>query len=401
MSDKCCSNSNPEAANAAAPPPASASASSCCGGDVKPSVPAPAVTSCCGPTATSTGSESGCCDTGGSRVDYLLWGSLVPVAILYGHYLLAPQTAQFATWYHTLSHSVFELINTMWWGVVLGVVMLAVLAKVPREFVMSVLGTDRGAKSIVRAAAAGVLLDLCNHGILMVGAKLYERGASLGQVMAFLIASPWNSLSLTLVLVALIGLPWTLAFIVLSMLIALVTGVLFNHLVDKGVLPKNPNTHDLPADFQFWAQAKSQLRATRFDLAFIKSSIIAGIKDSQMVMRWLLFGVLLAALVRALVPPDWYAAYLGPSLVGLMITVLAATVIEVCSEGSTPLAADILTRAGAPGNSFAFLMAGAATDYTEVMVMRDATKSWKCALFLPLLTVPQVMLIAWVMNAFA
>ena len=35
----------------------------------------------------------------------------------------------------------------------------------------------------------------------MVGAKLYERGASIGQVMAFLIASPWNSFSLTLTLV--------------------------------------------------------------------------------------------------------------------------------------------------------------------------------------------------------
>ena len=30
----------------------------------------------------------------------------------------------------------------------------------------------------------------------------YERGATIGQVMAFLIASPWNSFSLTLILIA-------------------------------------------------------------------------------------------------------------------------------------------------------------------------------------------------------
>jgi len=84
---------------------------------------------------------------------------------------------------------------------------------------------------ILRATAAGVLLDLCSHGILMVGAKLYERGAGIGQIMAFLIASPWNSFSLTLILISLIGIPWTFGFIALSMIIAIVVGLIFNRLV--------------------------------------------------------------------------------------------------------------------------------------------------------------------------
>ena len=86
---------------------------------------------------------------------------------------------------------------------------------------------------------------------------------------------------------------------------------------------------------------------------------------------------------------------------GLGITLLVATILEVCSEGSTPIAADILTRAGAPGNSFAFLMGGVATDYTEIMVLRDTTKSLKMALFLPLVTVPQVLLLGWIINIVA
>ena len=97
-------------------------------------------------------------------------------------------------------------------------------------------------------------------------------------------------------------------------------------------------------------------------------------------------------------PLDTYQAFSGPTLAGLFLTLLAATVIEVCSEGSTPIAADILSRAAAPGNGFTFLMAGISTDYTEVMVIRDTTKSWKIALFLPLITLPQVLLIGWVLN---
>ena len=62
------------------------------------------------------------------------------------------------------------------------------------------------------------------------------------------------------------------------------------------------------------------------------------------------------------------------------------------------IAADILSRAGAPGNSFAFLMGGVATDYTEIMILRDTTKSWRIALFLPLITLPQIILLGWLIN---
>lgn len=335
------------------------------------------------------------------RFDYLLWGSLLATAILYVHYGLFSESAQFSTWYEILSSSVYELMNTIWWGILIGIIMVAVLSKIPREFVISILGTHSGLNGIVRATAAGVLLDLCSHGILMVGAKLYERGASIGQIMAFLIASPWNSFSLTLILIALIGLPWTLSFIALSMAIATVVGLLFDKLVGRGVLPDNPQQVDLPVDFKFWKSAKAGIASTQFTPMFFKTMIVDGIKESRMVVRWILFGVLLAGLVRAFVSPDQFGTFFGPTIAGLGLTVLVATILEVCSEGSTPIAADLLTRAKAPGNSFAFLMTGVSTDYTEIMVLKDTTKSLKIALFLPLLTVPQVLLVAWLMNLFS
>ena len=125
-----------------------------------------------------------------------------------------------------------------------------------------------------------------------------------------------------------------------------------------------------------------------------------GFAGSRVVIRWSLFGLVLAGLIRALVPEDAFATWFGATMGGLWLTLLATTVIEVCSEGSTPIAADLMNRAGAPGNSFTFLMAGVATDYTEVMSIRDTTQSWKIALFLPLITVPQIMLIGAVLNQF-
>jgi uncharacterized membrane protein YraQ (UPF0718 family) len=251
---------------------------------------------------------------------------------------------------------------------------------------------------LFRATLAGVFLDLCSHGILAVGMKLYERGASAGQVMAFLLASPWNSLSLTLILFGLIGVPWTLMFILLSLVIGIITGAIFDRLVRRGTLPANPWQDELgerqPLP-ELWREFRQSIRVS---LSGTGDILKEGLEGSRVVIRWALFGLILAGAIRALVPEEAFAAWFGATMAGLWLTLLATTIIEVCSEGSTPIAADLMNRAGAPGNSFTFLMAGVATDYTEVMSIRDTTRSWKIALFLPLITVPQVMVIGYLLN---
>ena len=211
--------------------------------------------------------------------------------------------------------------------------------------------------------------------------------------MAFLIASPWNSFSLTLILWALIGWKWTLLFIFLSMLIGVVTGVIVNLLVRKGVLPDNPakqgNSDEPVVGF------KEALLRIEWRWSLALDILWQGAKSSRMVLRWVFVGVLMAALIRAFVPLEVFQSFFGATALGLSMTVVAATIIEVCSEGSTPIAADLFHRAAAPGNSFTFLMVGVSTDYTEIMSLRDTTGLWKLALALPLITLPQILTIGW------
>ena len=339
------------------------------------------------------------------RPDFLLWISATLVLLSYlGHMFLNGQPS-LPEWFVVITSGIYELINTMWWGLAMAVVFVGLLDRIPRDLVMSALGQGGTVKGIVRATFAGVMLDLCSHGILMVGTKLYERGASLGQLMAFLIASPWNSLSLTIILITLItliGWGWTLAFVALSMVIGIITGIIFDRLVSAKVLPANPNAaveQNAPTtNTPIAPQIIALLKQADYSPKAIGNLLWDGLKDSRMVFRWLLFGLLLATSIRAFVPTDTYQTLFGPTVAGLFLTLVVATIIEVCSEGSTPIAADILTRAAAPGNGFTFLMAGVATDYTEVMVIRDTTKSWKIALFLPLLTLPQVLLVGYLLN---
>ena len=352
--------------------------------------------SCCAPKKEES-SEDNCCAPAPNKIDWLLWGSAIGVLVFYG---LSYTGMDHEHWLGSFSHSVRDLMHVMWWGLVLGILMVGLLSQIPKDFVLSVLGKGGTKTGLLRATFAGVFLDLCSHGILMVGMELRRKGASLGQVMAFLIASPWNSLSLTLIMIALIGLPWTLAFIALSMLIGLCAGWIFDRLEENGTLPSNPNQPELTENFQFWPEAKRQLSGVEWNAQLATRIAKGGMNGARIILKWLLFGVLLASAIRAFVSLEDFQTYFGPTLFGLIATLVAATIIEVCSEGSTPIAADLMTRAHAPGNSFVFLMGGVATDYTEILVIKETTKSWKTALFLPLLTLPQVFVVAWLLNSF-
>lgn len=330
----------------------------------------------------------------------MLWVSGIIVLACYLLHLFWGQSAGLPQWLEVMSEGIYELVNRMWWGIVAAVVFVGVLERIPRELVMSALGAGGTVQGILRATFAGVLLDLCSHGILMVGTKLYERGASIGQVMAFLIASPWNSLSLTIILMALIGVGWTLSFILLSMAVGVATGIIFDRLVARGKLPASHYQLDEVSPQPLLPGILRVIKGGDYSPKGVAALLWDGLRDSRMVFRWLFFGLVLATAIRAFVPMDTYQTLFGPTVAGLFLTLFFATIIEVCSEGSTPIAADLVTRAAAPGNGFTFLMAGIATDYTEVMVVKDTTRSWKIALFLPLISLPQVLIIGWILNSF-
>jgi len=337
-------------------------------------------------------------ESAGRHIDWLLSSTLGIIAVSYLGHLAIPGILYLLPGLAAFGESVFTLMNTMAWGIAVGIIFFGLLGRVPREIVIAALGQADGVKGIFRAMLAGVLLDLCSHGILMIGARLYERGASVGQVMAFLIASPWNSVSLTLILWALVGFRWMLAFLLLSMVIAMISGVLFEHLVKRGNLPANPHRFELPEDFHLLSELKALIRNANLHPRAIFQMLLEGLKGSRVVLRWVFLGVTIASLIRTAVPLEHFQTYFGATLAGLGLTLVAATVIEVCSEGTVPIAADLLTRANAPGNSFAFLMTGVSTDYTEIMVLKETTASWSIPLLLPAVTVPQVVALALVMN---
>lgn len=306
-------------------------------------------------------------------------------------------------------HSAFTSFRTtinmylemIFWPIVIGFLLGGVIDYyVPKEYISKHLARTKK-RTILYSVGLGFLMSACSHGILALSIELHKKGASGPAVVSFLLASPWANLPITLLLIGFFGVIKGFVIIISSLLIALITGYIFQILDRHHLIERNIHTVSVKEDFSIRRDLLDRFRRYQFTSKNLMNDFRGVLKGSvalmDMVLWWLVIGILLAGIVSAFVPSHIFHQYFGPSLTGLFFTLLAATVFEVCSEGTSPLAFEIYKQTGAFGNAFAFLMGGVVTDYTEVGLiwMRLGKKT---ALWMLAITIPQVILLGWMLN---
>lgn len=310
---------------------------------------------------------------------------------IFGIIFLAVLALSFLEPFAALNASLLQYLGIIWWAVLLGLALGGVIDYfVPEGFIVRTLGNQRKS-TLIYAVIAGFLMSACSHGILAISMQLYKKGASTAAVITFLMASPWANLPMTVLLFGFFG--WkAVYFVVGAMAIAFVTGYAFMVLDRLNLIEPSP-TH-AAADNVSWD------RIRQFDAAESVKGVAAGaISLANMVLWWIIIGVLAAALIGAYVPAHWFMEYLGPDFLGMTMTLLFATILEVCSEGTSPIAFEIFNKTGVLGNPFVFLMAGVATDYTEIGIIWSNIGK-RTAIWLPVVTIPQIVLVGYLLNLY-
>ncbi len=296
----------------------------------------------------------------------------------------------------------FHYLRSIWWAVALGLLLGGAIDHyVPREYISKILAR-KSPLTILNAVCLGFLMSACSHGILALSIQLHKKGASNPAVVSFLLASPWANFAVTMMLLSLFGLKG-IVIIIAAVLIAINTGFIFMFLERKGLIEKNKNIVQVSQDYSIIRDFRMRLANYKFNKNSVASDFRGIIKGafelSEMVLWWIILGVFIASLAGAYIPVHFFHKFMGPTLLGLTVTLILATVIEVCSEGSSPLAFEIYRQTGALGNSFVFLMSGVVTDYTEIGLLWSNVGR-RVALWMPVVTVPQVIAAGYIANIF-
>ncbi len=213
----------------------------------------------------------------------------------------------------------------------------------------------RGFWPILKASAVGVPLPLCSCGVIPVAASLRRHGASKGATTAFLMATPQDGVDSILVTFSLLG-P---VFAIFRPVAALVSGVIGGSLVsifahDDAVYKPDEDEED---DSQ--KSRNPILRMLKYGFVTL----------SEDIGKSLLIGLVIAALISAFVPGDYFAKYIPPGLGQMLVMMLAGIPVYVCATASVPIAFSLILAGISPGAALVFLMTGPATNAATLLTI--------------------------------
>ena len=223
----------------------------------------------------------------------------------------------------------------------------------PDGKISSLLGKN-STSSVFNAAFLGIPLPLCSCGVIPTGVSFYKNGASKGSAVSFLISTPQTGVDSILVTYSLLGLP----FAIIRPIVAFFTGIA-GGLMTNFALRSEPANESAPMANN--TDSKKNVFYRIFKYAFV--DFLADIA------KWIVIGLLVAALIAVFIPDDFFASYIHSEILGMLIVLAASVPIYVCATSSVPIAAVLLLKGLSPGAALVFLMAGPATNAATITVI--------------------------------
>ena len=236
---------------------------------------------------------------------------------------------------------------------------------VPRRFYTRYLSKDNK-WAVVWAALLGVPLPLCSCGVIPTAIGLRNEKASKGAVASFLIATPQTGVDSILATFSLLG----LGFAVIRPVAALVTGICGGLLVNR-LVPED-DAAAAPADSCRVESGSRIWRVLRY--AFFEMM--------QNIGGRLLIGLLVAALIQVAVPDEFFLHFGKQPLLQMLVILVVAVPMYICSTGSIPVAAALMLKGLSPGAALVMLMAGPAVNMASILVVRKALGGRFTAIYL-------------------
>jgi uncharacterized protein len=253
----------------------------------------------------------------------------------------------------------FSLTNEMSPYLLIGFLFAGILhVYIRKETINKYLG-KRNFKSVVLASLFGIPLPLCSCGVIPTGISFYKEGSSKGATVSFLISTPQTGIDSILVTYSLLGLP----FAILRPIVALFSGVfggLLTNIIDKkrSKMQENPICS--------CETNEKQTQSGNKILIMLKYAFVDFLQD---IAKWLIIGLVIAALISVILPDDFFTRYIGNDFLSMLIVLLASIPLYVCATASVPITAVLILKGLSPGAALVFLMAGPATNIATITVI--------------------------------
>ena len=248
--------------------------------------------------------------------------------------------------------ALFTLTSEMAPYLLLGFLFAGILkVTVPPNLMSKYLGKSN-TSSVINASILGIPLPLCSCGVLPAGISLYKNGASKGSSVSFLISTPQTGVDSILVTWSMLGLPFAL----IRPIVAFFTGV------GGGLLTNKIEKNDVSIKAEESIPKKEKFSVKKI----LHYAFVEMVED---IAKWLVIGLMIAALITVIVPDNFFTEFHLNGISGMLLILIVSIPLYICATSSVPIAAVLLLKGLSPGALLVFLMAGPATNAATITVI--------------------------------
>ena len=252
-------------------------------------------------------------------------------------------------------YPLIDLLNEMSPYLLFGFLIAGILHEfVPRKIYSTKLAGNKFS-SVLLAALFGIPLPLCSCGVIPTAASLRKAGASKGATVSFLISTPQTGVDSILATASLIGIPFAIIRPLVAFITAITGGCIVNRLSDDDAGSRSVNNEK--------ATKKSFLQK------YIGTLHYGFIEMIQDIGKWVIFGLIIAAIITIVVPDNFFTMFNEYPLLNMIPILLLSIPMYLCATGSIPIAAALMLKGLSPGAALVLLMAGPATNMATILVI--------------------------------
>ncbi len=259
--------------------------------------------------------------------------------------------------------SLIAIVNEMSPYILLGFIIAGFLHVFIKPDLMARHLAGKGLKPVIKAALVGIPLPLCSCGVLPTAVSLRRQGASKGASTSFLIATPQTGVDSIAATYSLLGLPFAILRPIGALLGAALGGIAVSKLD-----PENPDTAG--AQGHSACAITEDINAPKSFFQKITEAFRYGLVDMVAnVGKWLVIGLVIAALITVLVPDELFLGLSRYPLLAMLVMVVVSVPMYICATGSIPIALSLICKGLTPGVGFVLLMAGPAANFASMMIL--------------------------------
>lgn len=239
----------------------------------------------------------------------------------------------------------------------------------PREWAEKAMGKSKGWRGVLNAVLIGVPLPVCSCGVLPLTQALRKSGASKGAAAGFLISTPQTGIDSILATYSLMGPLFAIMRPLAAFLTGIVGGAIVNLMTrnDVEILTQSNGEAEKKGHCCCCCCHGKAAHKEETKPNFIVASLKKSWELFSEVVRPLFIGLIIAAIVTAFVPENFFAeAFGGNDWLAMPAMILIGFPMYVCSTASIPIAASMIAKGLTPGAAFVFLMVGPAINAASI-----------------------------------